>query len=529
MKRIALYARVSSERQAEKDLSIPAQFKLLHEWAQKNGHIVVGEYCDKAQSGRTDKRTDFQRMIADAKRKPVPFDIIACWKSSRFARNREDAVVYKGLLERHGIDVVSISEPFDDSPVGKLLEGVIEVIDDFYSRQLSQEVHRGMTEAVRQGRWPGAKPPYGYRLRLIQNNGHSYNTLEIDEATAPRVRRIFDLALKGHGLRSISDIVRAETSTPWPLNRVHYILTHPVYTGALVWNRRDPARHCSRPRDEWALLPNHHPPIVSEEGFAKVQAALRSRRASELNPRVAGSQWLLSGLVWCHCGTLYGVLAARGHGGRYHYYICNGRLKKRICDAPRLSGKKTDKAVLDALCQHVFTESALDMLVELANQKLASIVDGSAEQRAELEAQLAKADKRRQRLLDLLESDDAHFNAATLGERLVEVTTEVTRLRGDIEGLRERAKCARDIQITRSDLRAYIDDTGHLLQHGPQERLKTWLRQAVTRIDVEPTGDLVVHCRLPQDGLCLPSQHGGPCRARTCRPRIKSPVLCPMS
>jgi len=511
MKRIALYARVSSERQAEKDLSIPAQLKLLHEWAQKNGHIVVGEYCDKAQSGRTDKRTEFQRMIGDGKRKPAPFDIIACWKSSRFARNREDAVVYKALLRKLGIEVVSISEPFDDSPAGKLLEGVIEVVDDFYSRQLSQEVHRGMTEAVRQGRWPGAKPPYGYRLRLIQNNGHTYNTLEIDEDTAPQVRRIFDLALKGHGLRSIADSVSSETGSAWLPSRIHQVLTHPTYTGTLVWNRRDPT-NCLRPRAKWALVPNHHPPIISQEEFAKVEAALHSRRPSEVHPRIAGSRQLLSGLMWCYCGTLYGVSTGRGHGGRYHYYTCNACKKKRICDAPRLSGKKTDRAVLDALCQDVFTEANLDTVVELANQKLAAILGGSAERRKELEAKLAQAQRRQQRLLDLVESENVHLNLTTLGERLNAITTEVASLRSDIESERERARCARPLRVTKPVVQRYISDTGLLIRQAPQEQLKAWLRQAVERIKVEPTGDLVVHSRLPEDGLSLLYRGGGPCR-----------------
>ena len=181
------------------------------------------------------------------------------------------------------------------------------------------------------------------------------------------------------------------------------------------------------------------------------------------------------------------------------------------------------------MCQHVFTEANLDTMAELANQKLAGILDGSAERRKQLEAKLAQAQKRRQRLLDLVESDNVHLNMATLGERLNAVTTEVASLRSDIEAERERERCARPVRLTKPVVQRYISDTGHLIRQAPQEQLKAWLRQAVERIRVEPTGDLVVHSRLPEDGLSLPYRGGGPCRTRTCDLGIKSPLLCQLS
>src|SRR3990172_4028808 len=122
--KVALYARVSSEKQAEKDLSISSQLKALRAYAEKQGWLVYREFIDEAESARSADRPAFQEMIALTKSKEKSFDAILVWKLSRFARNREDSIIYKSLLRKRGIQVVSVSEPTDDSPVGRLLEGM---------------------------------------------------------------------------------------------------------------------------------------------------------------------------------------------------------------------------------------------------------------------------------------------------------------------------------------------------------------------------------------------------------------------
>ena len=119
--KVGLYARVSSDRQ-DVDLSISAQLRALREYATKNGYKVIREYVEEAESGRTADRPVFQRMIADANRPGRPFELILVWKYSRFARSREDAIIFKSLLKKHGVRVVSITEPSEDTPTGKLFD-----------------------------------------------------------------------------------------------------------------------------------------------------------------------------------------------------------------------------------------------------------------------------------------------------------------------------------------------------------------------------------------------------------------------
>jgi len=123
--RVALYARVSSERQ-DIDLSISAQLKAMREYASRNGQTVVKEYVDEAESGRSIDRPGFRQMIVAARQKLSPFEAILVWKLSRFARNREDSIIYKSLLRRHGIQVVSINEPVGDTPQADSWKGSLK-------------------------------------------------------------------------------------------------------------------------------------------------------------------------------------------------------------------------------------------------------------------------------------------------------------------------------------------------------------------------------------------------------------------
>jgi len=164
---IVLYARVSSERQAEKDLSISAQLKAMRKYAYEHNFDVYKEFIDEAESARTANRPSFQKMIALAKQKPKLYDAILVWKLSRFARNREDSIIYKALLRRRGISVISINEKLDDSPSGKMLEGIIEVMDEFYSANLAQDTMRGLKENASRGFRNGGVPPMRYKTKKV--------------------------------------------------------------------------------------------------------------------------------------------------------------------------------------------------------------------------------------------------------------------------------------------------------------------------------------------------------------------------
>ena len=304
MKTAAAYVRVSTERQDE--YSLDSQLKLIREYAAAHDMDVPQEFVfvEDGVSGRSvKKRPAFQRMIALAKDKAHPFDYILVWKYSRFARNQEESIVYKSMLSKLGVDVVSISEPLDDSPFGSLIERIIEWMDEFYSIRLSGEVKRGMAEKISRAEIVTV-PSYGYDVQ-----GKTY----VPNEHADTVRQIYADYLSGKGMRAIAtDRAAAGVRTrrgSSPSNRwIRYILQNPVYIGKIRWSKdgKIDYAHGEEVDNEHALLiDGGFEPLVDAETFEMVQIRL-SKRAKAL-PYTRHDQpveWMLKGLVRCSsCGS----------------------------------------------------------------------------------------------------------------------------------------------------------------------------------------------------------------------------------
>ena len=168
LKTVCGYIRVSTHMQEE--LSPDAQFRLLKEYAANNSMIISRIYQDLGLSGtKAEKRPGFQEMIADCKSKEHPYSAILVWKFSRFARNQEESIVYKSLLKKEHVDVVSISEPLPDGFIGSLVERIFEWMDEYYSIRLSGEVKRGMTQKAIRGGYQG-RMPLGYTKIVTDPN-----------------------------------------------------------------------------------------------------------------------------------------------------------------------------------------------------------------------------------------------------------------------------------------------------------------------------------------------------------------------
>lgn len=161
MDNVVIYARYSSDKQTEQ--SIEGQLRYCYQYAEQHDYRVVGEYIDRAISGTSDRRPQFQQMISDAEKKQ--FKYVLVWKLDRFARNRYDSAIYKTKLKKSGVKVLSVTEGIGDGDESIILEAVLEAMAETYSRQLSQNVKRGMHESALKGLSTGGTVPYGYKLR----------------------------------------------------------------------------------------------------------------------------------------------------------------------------------------------------------------------------------------------------------------------------------------------------------------------------------------------------------------------------
>ena len=303
----AAYIRVSDERQDE--YSPDSQIKKIREYARKEGFFIPDEYVfyDDGISGKsTKKRDEFNRMIAVAKDKSHPFERIYVWKFSRFARNQEESLVYKNLLRKCGVNVVSVSEPIPEDHFGSLIERIIEWMDEFYLINLSAEVIRGMTEKASRGE-PTCAPPYGY----IMKDKKYYPDEESGKADI--IREIFNMYANGAKHREIAILlgqrgVRTKYGNP-PDNRwIYYVLRNPCYIGKIRWslNGVSAVNKFDFDNENIMVVDGHHEPLISMELWEKVQEMLVAQKKAY--PKYARKEqpveWMLKGLVRCSaCGS----------------------------------------------------------------------------------------------------------------------------------------------------------------------------------------------------------------------------------
>ncbi len=302
MKIAAAYIRVSTEDQAE--YSPASQLEKIQEYAKRNGYILPAEfiYTDEGISGRTaNKRPAFNAMIGRAKTKPKPFDAILLWKFSRFARNREDSIVYKSMLRKQlGIEVISISENTGNDKMSVLIEAMIEAMDEYYSINLGEEVKRGMTEKVSRGEAVSI-PSFGYTIE----NG----TYIPDPVAAPVLRKIFSDFLDGVGMRAIAmnlndNGFRTRRGNLFEHRTIQYILNNPVYIGKIRWT---PTGRTRRDFDnpDTMIIDGKHEPLIDMNTWNAVQKKmLEMPKTKYMREQSPTEPFMLQGLVRCsNCGA----------------------------------------------------------------------------------------------------------------------------------------------------------------------------------------------------------------------------------
>lgn len=323
----AAYIRVSDERQDE--YSPDSQLKKIREYAAKDGYLIPDEYVfyDDGISGKSaSKRNEFNRMIALAKEKSHPFEVIFVWKFSRFARNQEESMVYKNLLRKKGVSVISISEPIPEGHYGTLIERIIEWMDEFYLINLGTEVTRGMTEKATRGE-PTCAPPYGYIMR----DGQYYP--DEQSGAADVIREIFQRYADGDGMREIATSIGARgVRTKYgnmPDNRfIEYVLHNPCYIGRIRWSLEGARAVSKRDYDnEHVMIVNgHHESLISSELWDRVQNRLAEQKKAypAYARREQPIEYMLKGLVRCSsCGATMAVNGISGKAKVRCMQCCN--------------------------------------------------------------------------------------------------------------------------------------------------------------------------------------------------------------
>ena len=540
---VVLYARVSSEKQVEKDLSIAAQLKALRKYAGERGWEVCREFVDEAQSARSANRPAFKEMIALARKKEKAFDAILVWKLSRFARNREDSIIYKSLLRKHGISVVSINEQVDESPAGKLLEGMIEVIDEFYSTNLAQDTLRGLKENASRGYHCGGTVPMGYKAKMVKDGANEKTRLVPDKVYAPTVARIFKMCEEGMGAKDIVKVLNGEglktnRGRAWSKSTIYSVLKNETYTGTLVWNRNNKRNGMVRANDrsEVIRVENNHAALVSRETFERAQKLMRKRSPRITHPRTLNSGYILSGLLYCgKCGLA--MLGCAAKSSKYFYYACHNYCKrgKDVCGARLINKDRLESFVIDRIKVNILTETNLTELVKLTNEEIRHS-RGEAEEKLEgVDRQIGDLRERLHKLYDALETGKLEIDE--LAPRIRELKARIDEMEKQRNSFVEDMESEEVELLSAPAVKEYADDLRSLLSKGSIMEQKSFLRSFVKRIEVN-LPDVAIDYTIPLESKkveplareVLPfAQTGSPGRTRTCGTVVNSHLLYRLS
>jgi len=415
--RCCIYARVSTDEQAERDLSIPFQLERCRYHAQGKGWEIVKEFVDAGESARTDKRPEFQKMIAAARNKE--FDVILVHKFDRFARNDYDFIIYEKELEDLGIFVESVSEPGDAStPAGYISRRMMQVISTWYSKNLAIEVKKGMQKKVETGGWP-KQSPFGYINRHDKNSAW----IEVDPRNGLFVAEAFKEMATGKWTleewanHAYSQGIRSKRGGRIPKTVWSKIFHHRFYLGE-TWLKKDDVS-----------IKGNHQPLVDEATFAQVQEVLRQHDKNK--QRTQRHRYLLRGLLYS-ADADSSCWSETHPRKRISYYRSRAKVNGSHVF---YNTRHIEEQLPDIFKEITITEDARQQLREQLTRWFETETDDNEELK-HAETRLAKLGKMERNLQQLVIEEEISF--ADFKEHRSRIEAERARLKNTVDSIKQR-------------------------------------------------------------------------------------------
>lgn len=446
---VALYARVSTTKQAERDLSIPDQLRQMREWCKARQYEIALEYTEPGASATDGRRPVFQQMIAEACTSPPPFDAIIVHSLSRFFRDMIEFGLCERQLKKHGVVVLSMTQQTSNDPTGEMVRRIFSLFDEYQSKENGKHTLRAMNENARQGYHNGSTPPYGYRAveMGIQGNKGKKKKLEVEQAESTLVSKIFQLYLYGHqgqqlGARGIAAYCNDRGITfrgkRWHKSAVHDILNNRTYLGEFIFNRKEAKTGRIKPESEWITV--NVEPIIDPELFEQVRQKLESRSPDKIPPRVVSSPTLLTGIVRCgSCGA--SMTIATGKGGRYRYYKCSRKIndlaKDQRCQNTNVPMEKLDGLILRTVAERIFTPERVELMLKELEINLKHAHSDQHEQIRQLNKEIDAIKEQMDKLYEAVEKGFLPLNSS-LQERVQKHETRRDEILAELASLKRQ-------------------------------------------------------------------------------------------
>ena len=494
-RRAALYLRVSTGRQVAGDVSIPSQRDLTRRFCEAKGWVVTTEFIEPGASATDDRRPAFQRMLDEAAGPERRFDIICVHAFSRFYRNGAEMELTIRKLRKHGVEVVSVTQPTGDDPSQELMRQIIGIFDEYTSRENGKNVIRAMRESAKQGFWNGTTPPLGYRIVAAERRGSKVKKrLEIDPVEAELIRLIFRLYAEGDGR---SGSLGVKETTKWLNERgyrtrrgasfgvgpIHRILKSNYYaTGKWPYGRRN--SRTGGLHDPASIVEIEIPPIIPLELSEKVRARLARNNPKVTPPRIVNGPTLLTGLATCaSCGAGMTRTGTRRRNRSYTYYSCAGchQKGKSVCRGRHVSMAKLDGLVIENIKERLFTPERLARILESLFERQCAKNHAVEGRRAALTAELAAVNEKLNRLYRAIEDGIVGLDAH-LKERVDALKAQRDLAQASLDRIAVQTNTRAIVTLDR--LAAFSQLMREKLDTGDTQARKAFLRSVISEIEV---------------------------------------------
>lgn len=402
-KKCVIYARYSSH--AQRDVSIEQQIKEIRKFTDREDLIVIEIYADRALTGTNDRRPQFQRMIKDASM--GKFQYVVVYTLDRFARDRYDSALYKRQLKNYGVRVLSAMENISDDPTGILMESMLEGLAEYYSKELSRKISRGMIDNAEKCLICGSLP-FGYKRGA---DGH----YAIDEEQAEIVKEIYNRVAEGENLvRICEDLnnrgIRTKTGSRWGRSSFNRLLSNERYLGIYIYGD--------------IRVVDGIPAIIEKELYDKVQLKMTSKsnpRNSPQKRRRENSIYLLTGKLFCgKCKSpMVGISGKSGAKEPYYYYICKKRRYEKTCDKEMVRREWVEKAIAEAIKNYLLNDEVIEWLADCVMDYLKKNKESLTAKT--LASQLSEISKSKKNIMAAIEQG---IYTETTRERLLELESE---------------------------------------------------------------------------------------------------------
>jgi site-specific DNA recombinase len=484
MKIAAIYVRVSTEDQEREGTSLGSQKEACLKYATEQGYEVQDAYViEEVYSGLTLDRPKLTQLREWVKDKEIDAAII--YSTDRLSRDPLHLLLLADEFDKAGIKLCFVTEPSDNSMEGQLLNFVRGWSSKLEALRLKERTTRGKRTWAKEGKYPGGRTAYGYKLV----DGKQ----EIESEEAEVIQMIFDwLVKKGLSLYAIQlrmnklGIPTREGKSWWRRNIISRIVRDPIYTGNWFYNKRmkAPAKtkegivQVLRPVEQW--IPVKVPPIISEETFEAAQRQLA--RNKELSQRNIHREYLLSGLLVCgRCGH---HLNARTSSKGTIYYLCNSKQfasSRYFCDSRYVRGDNLEAVVWENVSR-LLTQP--DLIVE--QMKKSNRDNPTAYLETSLDRicrALARKKLETDRMLDAYKI--GAIDLQTLKQKMDEIKEEQRNLEGEKLNLEKELRKAQAQELNEEKLYEFCQNLPMTLTNLSFEDKRQILREVVDRIVVD--------------------------------------------